>query len=233
MTSRFSIAVSCLAAVSLSWAGTPTIDGNFDGESVWGTSVASNSTPGWAGTEAQELYVTSDANYVYFGALVQGVQNWMSYGFAIDCKNGGGNTQEPWMRQINFNFPLGSGVDQPDFVVRGLADNGWRELRSWNGTDWSSGAGTDIGASEAYAGNIILDFYFIECRVAKSVLSMRSSKVGQVEFFLTGDLNSHGLFTSVPYDTPAAEWNPSSLQSLSNPAAPVMLPVHVSRFIVE
>ncbi|RMH30642.1 MAG: hypothetical protein D6691_01010 [Candidatus Hydrogenedentota bacterium] len=226
------LSVIAISAVSAGiYAGTPTIDGTFDGVSVWGPAVATNSNPGFsgAGATATDLYVTDDASYVYFGAQISGLAGWMSFGFAIDSQSGGGNTQETWGRQINFNFPTNSVGDAPDVVIRGNCNNSWIEQHTWNGSTWQ-GFGTNIGTSEA---NSNPSTGWIECRVAKSVLNMRASKQGQVEFYLTGDQNAHGLFTSVPYDTPCAEWNPSSPQVLSNPSGPVNLPVALSAFTLE
>ncbi len=231
MLKDITVAALCAGMATVAWAGTPTIDGSFDGTSVWGTAVATNSNPGFsgAGATATALYVTDDATYVYFGAEVTGLASWQSFGFAIDSRSGGGNTQETWGRQINFAFPVSPSLDEPDVVVRGNCNNSWIELHQWSGSTWT-GFGTNIGTSEA---NSSPSNGFIECRVAKSVLNMRASKQGQVEFYLTGDQNSHGLFTSVPYDTPCAEWNPSTPQQLTSPAQPVNLPVHVSAFSLE
>jgi hypothetical protein len=225
------LSAACGLASALAFGGTPTIDGTFDGVSVWGNPVATNSNPGFsgAGATATALYVTDDANYVYFGAEVTGLAGWMSYGFAIDARTGGANSQDTWARQINYNFSVGGGFDEPEFVIRGNADNSWCERHEYV-SGWT-GFGTNIipnGDASASTTN-----GFIEARIAKSTLNMRTSKQGQVEFYLTGDENYHGLFTSVPYDTPCAEWNPPTPQSLSNPAVPVNLPVGLSAFTIE
>jgi hypothetical protein len=226
-----SLAAVCGIAASISFAGTPTIDGTFDGTSVWGSAVATNSTAGFGGVTATALYVTDDADYVYFGASVTGLQSWMNYGFAIDSKSGGGNTPEPWGRQITFAFPTAGDLDAPDFCVRAnFEDGNWRELRQWNGTDWGTGGGVDITTSEA---SLPSTNGFCECRIAKSTLNMRASKQGQVEFFVTGNQDAHGLFCSVPYDAPDTDWEQSSPNLLSNPATSVALPVSLSSFTIE
>jgi hypothetical protein len=221
---------ACGLVSGLAFGGTPTLDGTFDGTSVWGDPVSTSSTTGFAGVTATALYVTTDTQYVYFGAQVSGLQNWMSYGFAIDARSGGANVQEPWQRQINFQFPISGDFDAPEQVIRGNCNNGWRELRVWNsGTSSWDGGGTDIGSSEAYAGSD-----FIEARIARSTLNMRSSKLGQVEFYVTGNSNSHGLFSSVPYNTPCAEWDPPTRQTLTFSNTPLInLPVSLSVFTIE
>lgn len=223
-------ATVCAVASSVAFAGTPTIDGTFDGVSVWGSAVGTNSSPGWAGVTATDLYVTDDSNYVYFGAQVSGLQSWMSFGFAIDARSGGANSQDTWARQINYAFSSVGDFDAPEFVVRGNADNSWTERHEWNGSSWT-GFGTNINTSGDAAVNVSNGF--VECRIAKSILNMRSSKQGRVEFYVSGDQNSHGLFSSVPYDTPCDTWNPPTPQQLTNPASPVNLPVSLSSFAIE
>ncbi len=230
---RITTAILCASMAIAAWAGTPTIDGSFDGESVWGTPVATNSTPGFveAGATATDLYVTDDANYVYFGAAVTGLDEVMYFGFAIDCRLGGANSQEPGQQKINFAFPVGGGFDEPDVVVRGncteVEESQIFNIHQWNGFFWTT---TQVGPSEVRPSP---SNGFIECRVAKTVLSMRASKQGRVQFYLSGNDSGHGLFTSVPYDMPCEEWFPDSPQLLTNPAQPVSLPVHVSAFTLE
>lgn len=93
------LAAMGVITASVAVAGTPTIDGTFDGVGVWGSPIATNSTPGFAGATATALYLTDDANYVYFGASVTGLQSWMTYGFAIDARAGGSNGPETWGRK--------------------------------------------------------------------------------------------------------------------------------------
>lgn len=224
------LAAMGVITASVAVAGTPTIDGTFDGAGVWGSPIATNSTPGFSGTTATALYVTDDANYVYFGASVTGLQSWMSYGFAIDARAGGSNGLETWGRQINYNFSSVGDYDAPEFVIRGNVNNGWAERHEWNGSAWTGFSTNIIPSGDASASDTN---GFVEARISKSILNMRSSKLGRVEFYLTGDQNSHGLFTSVPYDTPCAEWNPPTPQELTNPAAGVNLPVALSAFTLE
>jgi hypothetical protein len=216
------LGVAALGITSASLAATPTIDGVFDGAGVWGTPFATNATPGWAGMTAANLYVTSDTAYAYFGCEVNGMGTWQSYGFAIDSITTAGTpngTQEPWTRQINLNFPA-------DFVVRGNCDDGWRELRTWNGSGWDGG-GTDIGSSEA---RCVVANNWIECRVSRTTLGIPSFFDLYVEFFGTGDQSAHGTFTSCPTDQICTAWNQSPANTLSNP---VFAPVALSAFTIE
>ncbi|NLF43886.1 MAG: hypothetical protein GX587_14430, partial [Bacteroidales bacterium] len=61
-----------------SYAGSPVLNGVFDTEEGWGTPIASDPSVGWAGAFAQNLYVTSDENYIYFGAKVT-ASDWQGW----------------------------------------------------------------------------------------------------------------------------------------------------------
>lgn len=73
----------------------PVMDGNYDPNEGWGEAVASNPDEGWAGANAINLYVTSDANYIYFGAELQAAA-WQSWGFAINHSQEGGISSDVW-----------------------------------------------------------------------------------------------------------------------------------------
>jgi hypothetical protein len=231
MFQKATLATSLLLVGGLALGGTPTIDGTFDGVSVWGDAVTTNSNPGFsdAGATATALYVTDDSSYVYLGAAVTGLGSWMSFGFVVDAKTGGSNSQDTWGRQIDYAFPSVGDFDAPELDIRGNCNNGWAERHVWDGSQWT-GFGTDITTSEY---NCSPTNGWIECRIPKSVLNMRATKEIRVEFFLTGDSNAHGLFTSVPYDTPCDTWSPSSHQTLTNPVSGVTVPVAVSAFSLE
>lgn len=219
------LTLAVLGITGTAFAGTPTIDGTFDGTGVWGTAIATDpGGDGWSGVaDATNLYVTDDATYVYLGAdCVNG--SWQSWGFAINTTSGGGNTQEPWSRQIDFNYP-----NAPDYVVRGNCDNGWRELRTWSGSDWNTGSGSDLGSSESNTSS-----GFIEVRIPKA--SLGNPTTIDVAFFITGDQNAHGCFDQIPSgtgDTTADQWNESPSNVLNGQASGLSVPVELSKFVID
>jgi hypothetical protein len=222
------VSLALTLAATCAFAGTPTIDGTFDGTGTWGDTVSTNTTSGWAGVTATNLYTTNDANYVYFACQFTGLATWMSYGFAIDSKAGGCPTgsQEPWLRQINLSFATASG--NVDFVVRGNCDNSWHEFRTWNGgtSSWD-GSGTNIGTTEVSVGTD-----YIECRVPKATMNISSFFDVFVECFISGNNNAHGTFTSCPTDQVCTNWNEAPPDVLQQPFQ-AFVPVTVSAFEID
>ncbi|MDK2972629.1 MAG: hypothetical protein PWP23_2384 [Candidatus Sumerlaeota bacterium] len=219
--------VSMLAIAGAVSAGTPTIDGTFDGVGVWGTAIATDaSADGWGGADATNLYVTQDATYLYLGAECVN-SDWMSFGFTINTTTGGGNTEDPWAYRVNFNYP-----DAPDFVLRGNNDNGWRELRTWNGSDWSTGSGVDLGATESN-----VSATFIECRIPLATLGIAGLQNINVGFFLTGNNSAeHGCFDQIPSgtgDTTADNWNEAGTSNVLNEATAALVPVELDSFMID
>ncbi|MBX3729071.1 MAG: hypothetical protein KF858_07780 [Candidatus Sumerlaeia bacterium] len=218
-----------LAVSGVAFAGTPTIDGTFDGEGVWGAPVATDpGSDGWAGVDATALYVTHDATYLYLGAACAN-SSWQNFGFAISTDSGtGGNTAEPWGRQIDFNYP-----EAPNFVLRGENNNGWRELRTWNGSDWSTGSGSDLGATESNVSSS-----FIEARLPLATLGIGGVQDIRVAFFVSGDnAGEHGAFDQIPNgtgNTTATSWNMSSSRNVLNDmSSPLSVPVELDLFQID
>ena len=206
-----------LFSFNLLFAGTPTIDGVINGSEGWGAPVATaDNTAGWSGANARKLYVTFDANFVYFGAEVSS-PDWMSWAFILNTKTGGATT-DSWSRLVTFNH-----ANKPDYTFRGTF-GGYAEYHSWNGTAWAD-VGTAVAATE-YAENITGANAngFIELRVPRSLLANQTP--ADVQFYITGDNNTHGNFDAVPNDNNATSWNaPGNTTTISNYSTNVTLPV--------
>ncbi len=203
-------------------AGTPVLDGVISPADGWGSPVVvADGAAGWASGNAKNLYVTSDANYVYFAAEVN-ASGWMAWAFIVNTKAGGA-ASDSWSRKINFNH-----ANKPDFTFRGTF-GGYAEYHSWTGSAWS-GSGTAIAATE-YAESIVADNSngAIEIRVPKSLIG--SIETMDVQFYITGDNDDHGSFDAAPNDNNAAGWNPpTSVSTLSNYASNIPLPVKLLAF---
>ncbi|MBI2427677.1 MAG: hypothetical protein HYV29_02580 [Ignavibacteriales bacterium] len=194
--------------VGLIFAGTPTIDGTFDGTGVWGSAIATaDGTPGWNSASAIKLYATFDDNFYYFGAEIS-TADWNDWGFLINTSSGGGGS-EPWGRAIDFGH-----TDLPDYVIKGHFgdpnDNGsnspYAELRSWNGSSWVSTAYTsNIGENETA---------FIEVKVAKADIGNPTS--ADVQFYITGNNSDHATFDACPDDEIADSWLEGSSHTILN-----------------
>ena len=206
-------------------AATPTIDGTFDGEGIWGSPIGTaDGVTGWSGTNSKKLYMTSDAGYFYFCAEIT-ASDWMSWAFILNTKTGGA-TNDSWSRQVNYNHS-----NKPDFTFRGTF-GGYSEYHSWNGSSWDgmgiSQASTEF--AESIAGSD--QNGFVEIRVARSFVGVAS--LGDMQFYITGDNNDHGSFDAVPNDNNAAGWNPpTSTTTLSQYVAGLVLPVELKEFSGE
>ncbi|MBK9257616.1 MAG: T9SS type A sorting domain-containing protein [Saprospiraceae bacterium] len=179
--------------VGYSQSGTPLINGSFDGVATWGSPISNaNNVAGWAGANAQNLYMTYDNNYVYLGAQVQ-AQGWQAWAFIIDTKPGGGNF-DSWSRQIDYAHST-----KPDYIFRGTF-GGYSEFHTWNGASWSglgmSQAGTEFAENENE---------FVEVRIPRAVIGNINNF--KVQFYITGNENEHGSFDAVPDDNNATDWN--------------------------
>ncbi len=211
-----------LFAAAFSFAGTPTMDGTFDGVGVWGSPVATADVDaGWAGAQARVLYVTYDANYAYFGAEVK-ASTWMAWAFAINTKSGGGSS-DSWSRQITYGH-----TDKPDFVARGHF-NGYAQINYWDGSSWQ---GWDGLAASEFGENITTDDNpegWVEIRVPMSTLN---AGIADAQFYITGNDNNHGTFDACPDDQNALGWNPpESVTILDNYQPNVPLPIQLASFV--
>lgn len=176
----------------------PLMDGVFEGETVWGSPAHTADTlPGWNGAMARSLYVTEDDQYFYFGADIQARRN-MNWTFLISTKPGGGSN-ESWSRSINYIHP-----NKPDYILRGHFE-GYAEFHTWNGSGWS-GVGSALPGAD-FGESITLDSLqdgWVEGRVLKSVLG--NPPVMAVQFYLTGNQNSHATFDACPDDQNTTAW---------------------------
>ncbi len=179
----------------------PVMDGTFDGVGTWGNPVAAaDMASGWANANAKELYVVENGDYIYLGANIT-ASDWMNWVFIIHTYGGGGNT-DSWSRSIDYNH-----TESPDYVLRGTFGS-YAEYHSWNGSSWSD-VGTSISSSE-FGENIsgADQDGWVECRILKSIIG--SPTTGDIQFYITGDQNSHGSFDAVPNDDNATSWDESS-----------------------
>ncbi|MBK9150306.1 MAG: HYR domain-containing protein [Saprospiraceae bacterium] len=184
--------------------GTPVINGAFDGVGTWGNALAvADGVAGWAGANAQALYMTEDNTYYYLGAQVSAA-GWQSWGFLINTRPGGG-TSDSWLRQITYGH-----ADAPDYIFRGTF-GGYAEFHTYNSmTNTWQGIGSSIPGTEFNAN----PGGFVEVRIPKSTIGV--DRIKNVQFFITGDNNSHGTFDAVPNDEIVTSWNPANKTVLDN-----------------
>ncbi|TAD85237.1 MAG: hypothetical protein EAY75_11660 [Bacteroidetes bacterium] len=213
----------CLLATTLgiAQAGTPTIDGAFDGEPVWGAPfTTADGNAGLGNANAKKLYVTSDADYYYFGAEVT-ASDWMQWCFILNAKPGGA-TSDSWGRAIQYNH-----TEKPDFAFRGNF-NSYAELHNWNGSAWAGFTGLAWSEfSESISGTDANGF--VETRIPRSTFP--GYYVGDIQFYITGNSGNHGSFDAIPNDNNSTAWElPQSLTVLRNYTSGLVLPVNLRSF---
>jgi hypothetical protein len=236
MKRKFLLGLSGFAITISLWAGTPVINGTFDGEGVWGAPVGTgDGSVGWSTANAKKIYVTSDNDYVYFGGEFS-AEDWMQFIFVVNTKSGGGNGTDPWGRKITYNH-----TNAPDFLFRGgLAKENYMAWNIWDGSSW-----TDIWTSrnaDTTNGKGIVGPYsgvkdgFIEIRVPKSTIGAITSL--NVQFIITGSSDDpqwgSGSFDAVPNDNNSTSWEvPGSATIVSKYASEVILPANLGSFAGE
>ena len=204
-------------------AGTPSIDGSFDGTGTWGSAVATaDGSAGWSSVNIDKLYVTYDGTYAYFAASFNSggyPADWMRAGFVVNTTSGGGSSC-PWGGAVTFGHS-----NKPDFVIIGRLGSGgnYAEIRDWNGSAWD-GSGTDVYDNHM---DWATDRSYIEGRISLSTLG--SPSTGDVQFYVSGNTGAeHGTFDAVPDDEVATGWNdPTTLDSYSTD---ISLPVELTSF---
>lgn len=226
MNKKFTLLASCLFACGVSFAGTPVINGTFDGEGVWGAPIGTgDGVAGWANANARKLYLTSDDTYVYFGAECR-ADDWQQFIFVINTKSGG-SSNDSWGRVITYNH-----TNRPDFLLRGdIGKSNYAEYHAWSGTAWTNtGTNVNSGGTEVKssfdAGN---REGFIEIRVLKTFLENAGNY--DVQFIIGGDNNSHGCFDAIPNDNNGTSWDPpGNATTVSNYISNVVLPATLGSF---
>jgi pullulanase-type alpha-1,6-glucosidase len=197
-------------------------------------------TPGpaeWEGTfwtDLTRLHIWADDANLYLYVPMAQYDPALSagqLGLAIDTGPGGGGS-DPWANAITFayaftNQNLGASPTAasvlPDYLIRGNifgpADNGWTELRTWNGSDWNTGAGVDWGgigdsgsASQpgskvAWSANDGL-----RLRIPFSDLAVSAGDTLNLEFFGTQGGAAKGAYDTVPSDDQSVGWDDATTQ---------------------
>lgn len=154
-------------------------------------------------------------------------------GLAIDAKNGGGSN-DPWGNAITFAYNnkyqnLGQSpvaeASLPDYVIRGnifgASDNGWTELRTWNGFDFNSGGGTDWGGignsgSGSQPGSRVAWTTNDGLRITIPFgdIGVTAGDAVSLEFWGTQGSGSKGAYDTVPSDDQSTGWDDSTTQTM-------------------
>lgn len=163
-----------------------------------------------------------------------------------------GGAVDPWGSAVSYNYnSLYNNVGQtpqpasvsvhPDFVIRGNLsgmggnppddNNGWTELRTWNGSSWN-GSGVNwggitgsaqVGSKIAYANNQGVEF-----KIPWADLGLPAGGMVNLQFYALQKGTTRGAYDTLPSDDQSNGWNDPTAQtklatfggSIEVPAAP-------------
>ncbi len=205
--------------------GSPTLDGVRD--ALYGAAIAvdpagdlANPGPGgWSGTawtDQTALYCQNDDQFLYvYADLAQYSKTGSSgqIGLLVDLGTPAGGSSDPWANAITFNH-----ANRPDYVARGNiagmsgSDNGWTELRAWNGSNWNTGQGVNwggisgggqVGGEIAYSNANGVEFKIPLSDIGNPALGSTVN----LEFFATEGGSTKGAYDTVPSDDQSTGWD--------------------------
>ncbi len=209
--------------------------------------LASPGPADWGGThwtDVISLYVTNDGRNLYVFVPLPAYDHTLSSGsYGLLIATGRYTAPltatpptDPWGNAITFAYTgtLAAGQTVPlpyyliaDVVLRGNVvgsgsdDNGWLELRRWNGSDYTTGAGTDwggIGNTGRLVGDRVAfaDGEGVEFAIPFDELGI-SYTVGlplYLQFFGTQTAGTKGAYDTVPADDQSNGWDDPTVQRL-------------------
>ncbi len=179
-------------------------------------------------TDLTALYCANDDSFLYVYADLPAYSNSTAsgeIGLLIEKGTAAGGATDPWGNAITYAH-----ANLPDFAVRGNIagrsgipgddNNGWTELRTWNGSNWNSGAGVNwgglsgggqVGSNIAYANSQGVEF-----KIPLSTLGLSSGQTAALEFYATQKGATRGAYDTTPSDDQATGLNdPTTLSAFA------------------
>ncbi len=210
--------------------------------------LASPGPADWVGTrwtDVISLHVTNDTQNLYVLIPLPSydhTESTGSFGLAVATgrytATGGSAPTDPWGNAITLAYTAtlaNVGATPvvlphriiPDVLVRGnivgrdccgFSDNGWTELRRWNGSDYGTGGGQNWGG---LGGGVMVgeriaftDGGGFELAVPLSALDLATIAGAQIhlQFYATQTEGSKGAYDMVPSDDQSTGWNDPTTQ---------------------
>lgn len=196
----------------------------------------------WSGTvwtDLTNLYVAANANYLYIYADLPAYSQAVSAGqigllLDVDSNPHSGGNTDPWNNAVTFAYNSIDGSEAPathlpDYVIRGNipgieGGNGWTELLTWNGDEWTGfgtnwggiSGGGQIGTHIAYSNN-----NGVELAIPLAHLGNPDPASIHVQIFTTQGGSSKGAYDTIPSDDQSATWDDPTTQTqlVSTPLA--------------
>lgn len=203
-------------------------------------------TPVTQWTDLTDLYTAFDGTYFYvYIDLPNYTQAGSSgeIGLALKTSSAAnyGGTTDPWGRAItyaydSYNHNVGttpmnfSATTLPNYVIRGNIpgtnnppndNNGWTELRAWNGTQWTGSNinwggisnGGQTGSRIAYANNQGVEFKILYSEIG---LTGPSGGYVHLQAYTTQKAPTKGAYDTIPSDDQSIGWDdPTTETNLS------------------
>lgn len=153
-------------------------------------------------------------------------------GLTIGTQPGGGSG-DPWGNAISLVYtttfqnlgvtPVVTTSTLPDYFIRGniygASDNGWTELRSWNGSDWNTGGGVDwggignSGVGSLPGSNIAwTDGDGLRVTIPFADIAVTAGDTVHLQFFGTQSGGGKGTYDTVPADDQSTGWDDPTTQ---------------------
>lgn len=185
--------------------------------------LASPGPADWSGTtwcDVTSLYAHNSMStlYIYLDLSNYSQANSSgSFGLTIDRNNtAGGGTTDPWGNAITLSHP-----NLPDFLIRGNTvgsgggDNGWTELRSWDGFDWDDGTGVNWGGiTNGQTGTHVAwnDGSGLEFAIPLADLGLNPGDTINLQFWSTQTGGTKGAYDTVTTDDQSTGWDDPTTQ---------------------
>ncbi len=190
---------------------------------------------GVAWTDVTRLHVFADAANLHVFIPMPAYSAAVSTGqflLALDTKPGGGTT-DPWGNAIGFDYnythqnlgsqPQAVATTLPDYVIRGHifsnTDNGWTELRTWNGSNFNTGTGVDWGGigdsgSGSQPGSKVswADGFGLRLRIPFADIGINPEDSVNLQFLTTQSGGGKGAYDTLPSDDQSTGWDDPTTQ---------------------
>ncbi len=156
-------------------------------------------------------------------------------GMMFNTKSGGG-AGDPWgnaitsaytttWQNLGYTPVVTTNTLLPDYFIRGniysSSDNGWTELRTWDGSDWDTGGGTDWGGigntgspSQPNAKVAWSDGEGLRLTVPFADIDVSAGDTVDLEFFGTQGGGGKGAYDTVPSDDQSTGWDDATTQKV-------------------
>ncbi|MGC9397546.1 MAG: alpha-amylase family glycosyl hydrolase [Anaerolineae bacterium] len=203
--------------------------------------LASPGPADWSGTtwtDVHRLHVWADHANLHLFIPMPNYDTSNStgqIGMTINTKSGGG-AGDPWgnaitaaytttWQNLGYTPVVTTNTLLPDYYIRGniysSSDNGWTELRTWNGSNWDTGGGIDWGGigntgspSQPNSKVAWSDGEGLRLTIPFADIGVSAGDTVDLEFFGTQGGGGKGAYDTVPGDDQSTGWDDATTQKV-------------------